>query len=568
MAIKYKGLRHKINYFKRSRNIFHVFAKYGFGHFLEKLNIESYLENGQKIFFRKKKNEREPKSIKIKKGPVRFRLALEELGPTFIKLGQILSTRSDLLPIEYIEELKKLQDKVAPVDYEEIKKVIESNLEKTVEELFLTIDEICVGSASIAQAHRAVLKNGQEVILKVKKPNIDELIELDIEIMYSLARLLKARVERFAMYDLVGLVTEFSKSMRKEVDFTREGKNNDVTRNYFAKETFFSVPKIYWEYTASGILTQEMIHGIKLSDLEVNSLSSKRRENLAKQGSKIMLKMILTDGFFHADPHPGNIILTPEDHLILIDYGNVGTINDEDQEYLAEIIEGIVLKDAQKIVHGFKQLAPFPSSVNEKLLKSDILDIVENYYNVSIKNIKMGKVIEEITSLLAEHRIVVPANFFSLAKSLMIAEGVCRQLYPDFDMVEAAKPYIKKLLLKRYRPEKFIKNIEKTLVHYAEFFENAPKEASEILKLIKQGKLGLDMKINGLDRFRRTLDRVANRISISLVIAALIIGSSMLIEKDAAGNLTSTAYLGLFGYIIACFFGILIVFHIFRKDKY
>jgi len=568
MAFKHKGLRHKIHYFKRSRHIFHVFAKYGFGQFVEKLNIENYLENGQKIFFRKKIGEREPKNIRIKKGPVRFRLALEELGPTFIKLGQILSTRSDLLPLEYIVELKKLQDKVAPIPFDEIVSVIETSLEGKIEDLFLSVDEVCLGSASIAQAHRAVLKNSQEVILKVKKPNLDQIIELDIEILYSIARLLKARVEGFAMYDLVGLVSEFSKSMHKEIDFTREGKNNDVVRAYFAKESYFKVPKIYWDYTRDGILTQELIHGTKLSDLDFEALPIVKREKLSNLGAKIMLKMVLVDGFFHADPHPGNIILTPSDELILIDYGNVGTLNEEDQEYLAEIIEGIILKDAHKILHGFKELAHFPSSVDEKLLKSDILDVLGNYYNQSLKNINMGKAIEEVTTLLTAHKIIVPANFFLLAKSLMLAEGVCRQIHPDFDMINASKPYITKLLLKRYHPQKLFKNLERTLFHYVDFVEHAPKEAFEILKLIKQGKLGLDMKINGLDRFRRTLDRVANRISISLVIAALIIGSSMLIEKDPAGKLTSTAYLGLFGYIIAAFFGILMIFHIFRKDKY
>lgn len=547
---------HKLEYFNRYSHILQILFKYGFGNIVDKLNLEHYFEHGRRILHIGK-NIKEDK-IKLT-GPERLRLVCEELGPTFIKFGQILSTRPDLIPLNYVNELKKLQDKVEPVDFTRIKKVIEKSFGKNIEEVFEDINENSLGSASIGQVHEAVLKTGEKVVVKVKKPDIDSIVEIDVEILYNIARLIEKRIPEFAYYNPVKMVNEFSKSIKKEMDFSREGKNNDIIRLNFDKFKGFRVPKIYWDYTSDSVLTMEFIKGKNFSELLREGFKSME---LAKIGANIYLKQILEDGFFHADPHPGNIFLEKDGTVVFIDYGIVGVLDEKDQENMAEMLEGIVQKDINKIVNAFKSFETFPEDLNEKALKSELKDLLEKYYNVPLKNINIGRLIDEMSQIVIRYRVTIPADFFLVGKTLMIIDGIARQLDPDFNMIEIARPFIEKLVLRKYSFNKIVKAILKNGENYKNLIENTPQDLQELIGKIKKDKISIDVRSSEIQNFNKIIDRVMNRVTAAIIIAALIVGSSTLIQSKTGIIIHGYSVLGIAGFIIAGFFAILVLIDI------
>lgn len=547
---------HKLEYFKRYRNILQILFKYGFGNVVDKLNFEHYFEHGQRII-RKGKNIKEAK-IKLT-GPERLRMVCEELGPTFIKFGQILSTRPDLIPLNYINELKKLQDKVEPIEFSKIKAVIEKSFGKEIDDIYKEIMTVPLGSASIAQVYEATLMTGEHVVVKVKKPEIDRIVEIDIEILNNIALLIEKRIPEFAYYNPVKMVNEFSKSIKKELDFTREGKNNDIVRLNFDKVRKFRVPKIYWDYTSENVLTMEFIKGKKLSEV---LRSEYKNKELAERGADIFFKQILEDGFFHADPHPGNIFLENKDTIVFIDYGMVGVLDEKDQENMAELLEGIVLKDINKILSAFKSFEEFPEDLNEKALKSELKDLLEKYYNLSLKNINIGRLIDEMSQIVIRYKVTIPADFFLIGKTLMTIEGIGRQLDPEFDMIEIAKPFIEKLVLQKYSFNKIVKAIEKNAINYRTLLENIPVDIQELVTKIKKDKISVEIRSSDVQNFNKIIDRVMNRITAAIIIAALIVGSSMMIQSKTGIMINGYSILGISGFLIAGFFAVIVLMDI------
>lgn len=556
-----RGIKYKIEYLKRYRNILGIMLKYGFGHIVEKLNIEYYFEYGERIFFGKGEVNHEKQKLK---GPERLRLVFEELGPTFIKFGQILSTRADMLPIDYIKELEKLQDGVEPVDFAYIEKIIEESYGKPKEEVFKYVAEKSLGSASIAQVHRAILKSGEEIVLKVKKPGIDHIIELDTAILYNIAMIIEKRIPELEYYNPVKIVNEFSATIRRELDFTREGRNNDIVRTNFRAEKDFIVPKIYWEYTTKNILAMEYILGETLSEFMEKSDKNSRKD-FATRGANIFLKQILEDGFFHADPHPGNIFIVNKKEIAFIDYGMVGILDEESQENLAEILAGVVLRDSEKILAGFEKFGSLPDELNRKALKAEINELLDKYYNVTLKNINIGKLMDELYQVVIRHKIYIPATFFLVGKTLMTIDGIARTLYPDFDMAEISKPFVKKLLLRRFSPEKLFNKFKSVFEMYKKIGENIPIDISQLLNKIKKDKLQIEIRSRDITDFGRTIDRVINRLSASIIIAGILIGSSMLINSQVGYKIQGYSIIGISGYIFAAAFGIFLVIDIMRK---
>ncbi|BDU50602.1 ABC1 kinase family protein [Haliovirga abyssi] len=553
------GLRRKVEYFRRYRHILSVLFKYGFGHVVEKLNVEYYIESGKKILKIKSKEGKEQKL----KGAERLKLAFEELGPTFIKFGQILSTRPDLIPMDYIEQLKELQDKIEPIEFGEIEEILNLNYGEDYKKVFKKVEKEVLGSASIGQVHKALLNDGTEVVIKVKKPDTDHIVELDISILYNIAVIIEKKIPELAYYNPVKLVNEFSKSIKKEMDFTLEGKNNDIIRMNFKKFKNFKVPKIYWDYTNEDILVMEFVKGKKLYDVLDGNLEN--GEFLAKLGANIFLKQILEDGFFHADPHPGNIFLVGKDTIVFIDYGMVGTLDEEAQENMAEILEGIVLKDIVKILNAFKNFDTLPDDLNERALKSEMRELLEKYYNTSLKNINIGKLIYEMSNIVIKYKIYVPADFFLMGKTLMTIDGIGRALYPDFDMIEVAKPFVKKLLIRKLSPERVGKKMLKSIKNYDNFFEGFPINMGVLFEKLKKDKIGIEIKSKDVKEFNATIDKTINKLSTSIIIAAIIIGSSMLIQSRTGFSIHGYSILGISGFVIAGFFGMVLVIDTFKS---
>lgn len=553
------GFKKKIEYFRRYRYILGILFKYGFGHIVEKLNVEYYIESGKRILKIKNKESEKQKL----KGPERLRLAFEELGPTFIKFGQILSTRPDLIPIEYIEQLKKLQDKIEPVEFDKIEEILNVNYGENYKNIFKKVEREVLGSASIGQVHKALLKDGTEVVIKVKKPETDHIVELDISILYNIAVIIEKKIPELAYYNPVKLVNEFSKSIKKEMDFTLEGKNNDIIRMNFKKFKNFKVPEIYWDYSNENILVMEFIRGKKLYDVLDKNLEN--GEFLAELGANIFLKQILEDGFFHADPHPGNIFLIGKNTIVFIDYGMVGILNEDAQENMAEILEGIVLKDVEKILKGFKGFDTLPYDLNERALKSEIRELLEKYYDISLKNINIGKLIYEMSNIVIKYKIYIPADFFLMGKTLMTIDGIGRALYPDFNMLEVAKPFVKKLLFRKLSPKRFGEKALKSFKNYDEFLNDFPVNMGVLFEKLKKDKIGIEIKSKDIKEFNSTIDKTINKLSTSIIIAAIIIGSSMMIQSHTGFSIRGYSVLGISGFVIAGFFGIVLVIETFKK---
>lgn len=554
------SIKRKIEYLKRYRTILGVLLKYGFGHIVEKLNIEYYLEYGEKLIFKKHETEGEKRKLK---GPERLRLAFEELGPTFIKFGQILSTRADMLPMEYIKELEKLQDSVEPVDFEEIEKIIEESYGKKKEEIFKYVAEIPLGSASIAQVHRAVFWSGEEAVLKIKKPGIDHIIELDTTILYHIAVIIEKRMPELEYYNPVKLVNEFSSTIKKELDFTREGRNNDIVRLNFKESDMLVVPKIYWDYTVKNILAMEYIIGEPMA--EFLTRESSNRHEIAVKGANIFLKQILEDGFFHADPHPGNIFVVNDRKLAFIDYGMVGVFDEESQENLSEILFGIVMQNEEKVIKGFESFGTMPDDINKNALKSEVRELMNKYYNITLKHIDIGRLMDELYQVVIRYKIHIPASFFLVGKTLMTIDGIARILDPDFDMAEVAKPFVKKILMKKYSPERILTKLKVWYENYKNMAYSMPIDFSQIVSKIKKDKFQIEIKSRDITDFGRTIDRVINRLAASIIIAGLLVGSSLLMNSRVGYTVNGYSILGIMGYIFAAFFGVILVIDIMKK---
>lgn len=556
-----RGIKYKLEYLKRYRTILAIMLKYGFGHIVEKLNIEYYFEYGERIFFGKGEVNHEKQKLK---GPERLRYVFEELGPTFIKFGQILSTRADMLPMDYIKELEKLQDGVEAIDFGYIEKIIEESYGKPKEEIFKYVAEKPLGSASIAQVHRAILKTGEEIVLKIKKPGIDHIIELDTAILYNIAMIIEKRIPELEYYNPVKIVNEFATTIKRELDFTREGRNNDIVRTNFRGQRDFVVPKIYWEYTTKNILAMEYIVGETLSEFMERG-DNELRKKMAERGANIFLKQILEDGFFHADPHPGNIFIVNKKDIAFIDYGMVGILDEDSQENLAEILAGIVLRDADKILTGFEKFGTLPDELNRKALKAEINEILDKYYNVTLKDINIGKLMDELYQVVIRHKIYIPATFFLVGKTLMTIDGIARVLNPDFDMAEVSKPFVKKLLLRKYSPETLFRKLKSTFELYRKIGENIPIDIGQLITKIKKDKLQIEVRSRDITDFGRTIDRVVNRLAASIIIAGILVGSSMLINSQIGYKIQGYSILGISGYIFAAAFGVILVVDIMRK---
>lgn len=545
---------------QRFRQIVNIVIKYGFGYIMEKIGIISILQKGKisKNQFYKEKTLTTPQKIV---------LMLEELGPTFIKLGQILSTRPDIVPGEYIIELKKLQDNVPGFDYEKAKEQIESEFKCSMEDIFLKFEKQPIAAASIGQVHRAVFKTGQDVVVKVQRPDIDRLINTDLEILIHLARLLEKHIPESRIYDPVGIVEEFADAIRKELDFTREGWNIErFCRNFEGDETI-CVPKVYWDATTQKVLTIEYIEGVKVNQFDKISELGLNRKEIAENGARLMMKQIFIHGFFHGDPHPGNIFICPDGKISFIDFGMMGRINEFTKHKMADLIIGVINRDSGKIIKTFLDIGLVSKDIELGKFQLDIEDMVEHYYGKALKQIKISKLINELLAIAVKYKIKLPSNFTLLCKSVLTIEGIGRDLDPDFDIIKVAKPFIKKLLQERYRPQYLINTILKNLTELNQALLVIPKILNEMFQKIKADSIKIDFEYKGLEKVVFELHRMINRLVFSMIVASIIIGSSLIILANVSPKLYNLPILGIVGFTVAGLLGIGLVISILRSGR-
>lgn len=546
---------------KRYGRIVSVLLRYGFGDLLDRLKEKYHMPWRKKVF------KKEVKGLEHLSTAERVRLAFEELGPTFIKFGQILSSRPDLLPTEFIQELSKLQDSVTPFPFEDAKAIIETQFGRPLAELFEHIDEKPIAAASLAQVHLAKTVTGDDVAVKIQRPAIEEIIETDIRILHDLAILAERRLPESRYYEPVRIIEEFARTIRRELDFVREGRNIERFRKYFADDETVYFPKVYWHLTATKVLTTEYIRGIKISDIEKLKVAGLDCKTIAINGANLILKEIFEACFFHADPHPGNLFVLENNVIAPVDFGMIGMIDEEIAYQLGTILTAVVQRDVDSIVDILLSTGITKEPLNRVAFRLEILDFLERYYEVPLNQLNFGKIINELMDIIRNYRLRLPSEFIMMTRALVISEGIGKMLYPEFNIIEHAKPYSKKLVIHRLDPTRHLKELSKVVGETVIFFKKFPSDMQEILTKIKKDELGIKFEHRGLERFIRELDRSSNRLSFAVVIAALIIGSSLIFQTGAGPKLFGYPILGLAGFLLSSIFGLWLLISIMRSGR-
>jgi ubiquinone biosynthesis protein len=547
---------------KRYQQILAILFKYGFGDLLELLRIDQYVEVGLQMISRKQRVRVERLSK-----PQGLRMALEELGPTYIKLGQVLSTRPDLVPIEFITELSKLQDKVPPFPFRAVKKIIEEELKQPLEAFFDFFDEKPLASASIGQVHRARLKGGDEVAVKIQRPGIQKIIEVDLEIILHLATLMERHVEEMALHRPVKIVEEFARTLEKEIDYGIEAANTERFALNFLDDPHVYIPKVFRDVSTSRVLTAEFVEGIKVSEIDRLDEAGLNRKLITDRGADALLKQLFDHGFFQADPHPGNIFVLPNNVVCLIDFGMVGAVNRKTRENFVDLIDSVVNKDAARTAEVFLNLTLWDKEPDLRAFETDVSDFMMKHLYKPLKDIEIGKLLHQLLELASRHRLRIPPDIFFMMKALSTVEGVARMLDPDFDMITKAKPFIKRIMLARFNPQRIAGDMIRMAAGMAQFIEQFPKDMLEITRLIRQQKLTLNIDHRGLEKMRVTQDQTSNRISFSIIIAALLIGSALIVISKTPPFFFGISLIGIIGFLAAAIMGIWLLVAILRKGR-
>ena len=557
------GRKKGINYrhIGRYGEIVSVLVKYGFGDLLSRINVERYISAGQRMLKVKQKKKLE----EISRWD-RIRLALQELGPTFIKLGQFASNRPDILPADLVISLEKLQDAVPPFPEKEAVHIIEEELGGTLEEVFGSIEDKPVASASIAQVYRATLKDGRSVAVKVQRPRISETIIVDIEIMYHLASLIEKHVQGVEVFNPMQLVDEFSNAIRKEMDFTIEALHIDHFTKNFEDDPFVYIPAVYHELTSRKVITTEFIQGIKISDVKKLLEAGMDPKEISRRGASVVLKQIFVHGFFHADPHAGNVLVKEGNVICFLDMGMTGILTPSTREWLSSIIVGVANREPQRIVKTLYDMSNYKTERKEEL-EYQITELIQEYANRPLSRINIGDVLNRLSKLLVVHRIRIVPGFYLLVKAMVTMEGIGYKLDPDFNMMEHIEPFAKRLVREQYGIKHLAGEGLETIQDIFFLMRDLPSETREILQLVKSGRAKVLIEHRGLDPVLRKFDHMLNRLVFGLVLASLVIGSSIVVLSNVPPKVVGVPVIGLGGFLAAGIMGFGLLISIWRQER-
>jgi ubiquinone biosynthesis protein len=546
----------------RYRQILSIFFKFGFGDLIERLRLDQYLEVGLRMISKKER----PKDPKLTRAE-RLRMAVEELGPAYIKLGQILSTRPDLVPADFIEELSKLQDNIPPCPFTELRPIIEDAFSGPLETHFEHVEESPLASASIGQVHRARLHSGEDVAVKVQRPGIRRVIEVDLEIMLHLATLMERHIAELAPHRPVTIVEEFARTLEKELDFSLEAANIRRFARDFEDNPAVHIPKVYKSFSTPRVLTMEFVEGIKISRIDLIDAAGMDRRLLTERGADLILKQVFINGFFHADPHPGNLFVLPDHVICMLDFGMVGIVDRGTRERFVDLIESVVKRDEPSMVEALLQLTDWEHAPDIRQMQRDVADFISRYLYRPLGEIRIGACLKELILLAARHRLRIPPDLFLMIKAFATVEGIARQLDPDFDMVAAAKPFLVKINAERFSPRRIageVLGLSRMLLKLGRQF---PRDILDIARVIRQQQLKLTVTHQGLQEMLATHDRISNRISFSIIIAALIVGSALIVISKAPPLFYGISVIGIIGFLAAAVMGIWLLIAILWKGK-
>lgn len=559
--LNFVQLNRNIRSIKRYRLIGRVLFKYGFDQALEYLNLSQFVARGRRLL------RRDEIKLAYLSPAERMRLALEELGPSFVKLGQLLSTRPDVIPKSYVTEFAKLQDMVPSFSFEEARNQIRSELGDEIEAFYSSFEPEPIAAASIAQVHRARLLTGEDVVVKVRRPGVVELVETDIDVLMGLATLAERHLPASDIYDPVGLVREFSRTIRREMDFSREGHTIEKIAENFAGDKTLYFPKVYWGATSKGVLTLEYIDGIKVSNLSALEGAGLDRGLIARRGADAFLTMVLVHGFFHGDPHPGNVLILPDNTICLLDYGMVGRLDEQLKGYLVDLLLAIIHRDVDEVIALLTYSGDITEQINIRALKRDLSEFIDSYYELPLQDIEVGRMLMEFIEIITTYHIRLQPDLTLLTKALVTIEGMGRELDPHFDMIEHLRPFMERAIKDKVSPRHVARDISEHFLSLVQLARNLPRDLKELLNKINRNKFKIDLEHRGLDHFIKELDKSINRLSSSLIIAALIVGSSIVMQTSKGPLLFGFPVFAFLGYTIAALIGLWWVIAILRSGR-
>ncbi len=544
----------------RMSEIAQVAAKHGFGYLFETRGpsaVRSRLGREVEV-----DGEGSPRGV-------RLREMLDELGPTFVKFGQLLSTRPDIVPPDIVFELKALQDSVTPFPFDQARAVVEEELGLTLERLFLEFEEEPIAAASIGQVHRATLPNGRRVVVKVQRPNAPRQIEADLELMYQLARLAHERVRALEFIDTVAVVDEFARSIRQELDYRIEARNAEQFHKNFAGYPHVRVPRIYWSYSRSRVVTLELLEGVQLRDLDLDKYTMSERRQVAYRIAETWMAMIFRHGFFHADPHPANIlVLERGDQIGLVDFGTAGQLAPDDTSKLTGLFIEVVNQNVEAIPRRLGSLGVRYPKEREEEFVAELRAIFDRYYGASLAEIDPIQVIREAFALIYRMQLTLPTRFILLDRAIATLGSVGIELYPDFNVFEVAKPYARELMIERFTPQRVAARVQHEAQNYASMLLELPYQIHDVMQEVRDGQIEVGFRHQGLDDLIKRMDIVFNRLGIALVAVGGAVTSGILAATIEGGfEILGVPLVAAVGLFLSAFLSIWLVWGVLRSGR-
>jgi ubiquinone biosynthesis protein len=541
---------------KRFTHILTILSKNGFDDILKKLEEQG---DFQIPVFNKKENHSLNKNQ-------RLRYTVEELGSTYIKLAQILSTRPDLISLDLAKEFEKLQDNVTPIDIKDISPIFKKEFGKELNEIFIEPLEL-LATASIGQVYKGKLLNGEKVVVKVLKPNITEIIKDDLEILKQLAFLFDDYFQEYGVSSIYNIIKEFENSITSELNFKLETANIIRFTEIFKSDKRIKVPKVYKEYSSSKIITMEFIQGIKVSKIEQLKKENINTKDVAKNGFALLCEQIFEHRFFHADPHPGNIFVTEDHKISFIDFGMMGTITKEEQKVLIELISNISAKESEKVSLSILNMTNHPDNINQSDFIRDMSVIINGYMYSDLKDINIKDLFHDVTIVIAKYKISFQNSYYLFFKSLSTIEGVGRMLDPEFNAVENIKPIVLKFYKNQFSIKNLLAKIKELPQEMIEFLDYTPKDLKTIFKLMKEGKFKVELEHVGLQKMEESIEKSFNRLTVSIIIASTLIGSSLLLLAKTPPLIYNIPLFGIAGFSTAVIMGLVLAYSIYKGGK-
>ena len=547
-------LERKRRHLERYLEISRILTKHGWESLLSKIGLA-------RVFSLRARR------VGIPPGPVQVREALEEMGPTFIKLGQVLSTRPDLIPPEYAAELEKLQDQAPPFPSSEAIRVIEEEFGRPITDLFKSFNDTPLAAASLGQTHLAILPDGTSVVVKVQRPGIRQVIENDLEILAGIARTLEAHFKQARVIGLSDLAEEFSITLRQELDYTHEGRNGDTLKQNFADIPTVRIAGTFRDWTTSRVLTSERISGIKITDLQAIDGHGYDRKQIADRLSKAILKMVFIDGFFHADPHPGNLLIVDASTVAFLDYGMVGKLDRELKSMVTMLIAEYIQQDSSGFSEVLLAMGTSPPDLDRKRFTHEIDRLLRQYYGAPLREIRIGDMLKHALRMSARHNVKLPASLSLLIKALVIVEGIDRQLDPSFDFASKARPFISQSVRDELKLSTLKEQTYHSLLYLKWLLLELPHRTSEVLDRMAEGAFRVIFKHEGLEGPMHELDRSANRLSFAIMASATIIGSALIVSSKVGPLWRGYPVLGVVGFGLSFILAVWLMISIIRAGK-